>query len=64
MLRKRLIDLQYSRNDIDFKRGTFRVRGDVVELQPSYEEFAYRIEFDGDSIADDRHASTRSPASC
>src|SRR5437660_7005773 len=49
MLRK-LIDLQYNRNDIDFKRGTFRVRGDVVELQPSYEEFAYRIEFFGDDI--------------
>jgi excinuclease ABC subunit B len=49
MLRK-LIDLQYARNDIDFKRGTFRVRGDVVELQPSYEEFAYRIEFFGDEI--------------
>ena len=49
MLRK-LIDLQYARNDIDFKRGTFRVRGDVVELHPSYEEFAYRIEFFGDNI--------------
>src|SRR3954471_2450553 len=49
MLRK-LIDLQYSRNDIDFKRATFRVRGDVVELHPSYEEFAYRIEFFGDTI--------------
>ncbi len=49
MLHK-LIDLQYARNDIDFKRGTFRVRGDVVELQPSYEEFAYRIEFFGDDI--------------
>jgi len=49
MLRK-LIDLQYSRNDMDFKRATFRVRGDVVELQPSYEEFAYRIEFFGDEI--------------
>src|SRR2546427_12296250 len=49
MLRK-LIDLQYSRNDIDFKRATFRVRGDVVELLPSYEEFAYRIEFFGDEI--------------
>jgi len=47
---RRLIDLQYSRNDIDFKRGTFRVRGDVVELHPSYEEFAYRIEFFGDEI--------------
>jgi len=50
MLRK-LIDLQYARNDMDFKRGTFRVRGDVVELHPSYEEFAYRIEFFGDDIS-------------
>src|SRR5437762_891833 len=49
MLRK-LVDLQYARSDMDFKRGTFRVRGDVVELQPSYEEFAYRIEFFGDQI--------------
>ena len=49
MLRK-LIDLQYARNDIDFKRATFRVRGDVVELHPSYEEFAYRIEMFGDDI--------------
>src|SRR5687768_8640973 len=49
MLRK-LIDLQYSRNDMDFKRATFRVRGDVVEIHPSYEEFAYRIEFFGDEI--------------
>ena len=47
---RRLIDLQYARNDMDFKRGTFRVRGDVVELHPSYEEFAYRIEFFGDQI--------------
>jgi excinuclease ABC subunit B len=50
MLRK-LIDLQYARNDIDFKRSTFRVRGDVVELHPSYEEFAYRIEMFGDEIS-------------
>jgi excinuclease ABC subunit B len=49
MLHK-LVDLQYARNDIDFKRATFRVRGDVVELHPSYEEFAYRIEFFGDEI--------------
>jgi excinuclease ABC subunit B len=49
-LLRRLLDLQYARNDIDFKRGTFRVRGDVVELHPSYEEFAYRIEFFGDEI--------------
>jgi excinuclease ABC subunit B len=50
-LLRRLIDLQYARNDMDFKRGTFRVRGDVVELHPSYEELAYRIEFFGDEIA-------------
>ena len=49
MLRK-LVDLQYARNDFDFKRATFRVRGDVVELHPSYEEFAYRIEFFGDEV--------------
>ena len=47
---RRLVDLQYARNDMDFKRGTFRVRGDVVELHPSYEEFAYRVEFFGDEI--------------
>jgi excinuclease ABC subunit B len=47
---KKLIDLQYARNDLDFKRATFRVRGDVVELHPSYEEFAYRIEFWDDEI--------------
>jgi excinuclease ABC subunit B len=49
-LLRRFIDLQYGRNDIDFKRSTFRVRGDVVEIHPSYEEFAYRIEFFGDEI--------------
>jgi len=43
-------DLQYSRNDIDFQRGTFRVRGDVVELYPSYESFAVRFEFFGDEV--------------
>ncbi|MHC4570663.1 MAG: excinuclease ABC subunit UvrB [Planctomycetota bacterium] len=46
----RFADLQYSRNDIDFARGTFRVRGDVVELFPSYETFAVRFEFFGDEI--------------
>jgi excinuclease ABC subunit B len=46
----RLADIQYSRNDIDFQRGTFRVRGDVVELYPSYESFAIRVEFFGDQI--------------
>jgi excinuclease ABC subunit B len=46
----RLADIQYNRNDIDFQRGTFRVRGDVVELHPSYESYAVRIEFFGDEI--------------
>jgi len=45
-----LVELQYSRNDIDFRRGTFRVRGDVIELHPANEEFAYRIEMFGDEI--------------
>lgn len=47
---KKLLDLQYQRNDFDFKRGTVRVRGDVLEIHPSYEEFAYRIEFFGEEI--------------
>ena len=46
----RLADIQYIRNDFDFQRGTFRVRGDVVELYPSYESFAIRFEFFGDEI--------------
>ncbi len=46
----RLADIQYTRNDIDFQRGTFRVRGDVVELHPSYESYAIRIEFFGDQV--------------
>ncbi len=47
---KRMVDLQYDRNDIDFKRGTFRVRGDTVDIYPAYEEFAYQIELFGDDI--------------
>ena len=47
---KALVDLQYDRNDIEFKRGTFRVRGDVVEIFPAYETTAFRIEFFGDTI--------------
>ncbi len=46
----RLIDIQYDRNDYDLARGKFRVRGDVVEIWPAYEEFAYRIELWGDEI--------------
>jgi len=50
-LLKRLIEIQYERNDIDFHRGTFRVRGDIVEIFPPYEdEQALRIEFFGDMI--------------
>ncbi|MFL6374572.1 MAG: excinuclease ABC subunit UvrB, partial [Pyrinomonadaceae bacterium] len=47
---KRLVELQYERVNIDFDRGVFRVRGDVVELYPSYMDQAYRIEFWGDEI--------------
>ncbi len=46
----KLIDIQYDRNDISFQRGTVRVRGDVVECWPAYEEYAYRIELWGDEI--------------
>jgi len=49
-LLRRLVDLQYERSDIDFRRGTFRVRGDCVDVQPAEEEFAYRVEFFGDEI--------------
>jgi excinuclease ABC subunit B len=50
MLRK-LVEIQYKRNDVDFHRGTFRVRGDVVEIFPAYEEeIAIRVEFFGDEI--------------
>ncbi|WP_197377607.1 excinuclease ABC subunit UvrB [Mycolicibacterium baixiangningiae] len=45
-----LVDVQYSRNDMAFTRGTFRVRGDTVEIIPSYEELAVRIEYFGDEI--------------
>ncbi len=45
-----LVDVQYSRNDLDFRRGTFRVRGDVVEVFPAYEEQAVRIELWGDEV--------------
>ena len=49
-LLQRLVELQYERNDIDFKRGSFRVRGDVVEVYPSYQDDAYRVELWGDEI--------------
>ncbi|MEK7599940.1 MAG: excinuclease ABC subunit UvrB [Patescibacteria group bacterium] len=47
---RQLTDIQYQRNDIDFHRGTFRVRGDVVDVFPAGEELAYRMEFFGDDI--------------
>jgi excinuclease ABC subunit B len=50
LLLKRLIDIHYERNDIEFGRGHFRVRGDVVEIHPAYEEEAVRIRFFGDEI--------------
>ena len=46
----KLVDVQYERNDIEFKPGKFRVRGDCVEIWPSYEEFALRVEFWGDDV--------------
>ncbi|MBV8072317.1 MAG: excinuclease ABC subunit UvrB [Acidobacteriaceae bacterium] len=49
-LLQRLVEILYDRNDHDFRRGTFRVRGDVVELYPTYDDNAYRIEFWGDEI--------------
>ncbi len=50
MLLRALVDIQYTRNDIAFARGTFRVRGDTVEVIPAYEELAVRIELFGDEI--------------
>jgi excinuclease ABC subunit B len=47
---KKLVEIQYERNDVEFTRGTFRVRGDVVEVYPSYEEEALRIELFGDDV--------------
>ena len=49
-LLRRFVTMQYTRNDVDFTRGTFRVRGDTVEIIPVYEELAIRIEFFGDEI--------------
>jgi len=47
---RRLVEILYERNDVDFRRGTFRVRGDVIEVFPTYDELAYRIEMFGDEI--------------
>jgi excinuclease ABC subunit B len=47
---RRLVEILYERNDTDFRRGTFRVRGDVIEVYPTYDDYAYRIELWGDEI--------------
>jgi excinuclease ABC subunit B len=47
---RKLVEIQYERNDTDFTRGTFRVRGDIVEVVPSYEEYALRIGLFGDEV--------------
>jgi excinuclease ABC subunit B len=47
---RRLVEILYERNDGDFRRGTFRVRGDVIEVYPTYDEMAYRIELFGNEI--------------
>src|SRR2546425_8057049 len=46
----KLVDIQYERNDVAFTRGKFRVRGDVIEVWPAYEEFGFRIELFGDEV--------------
>jgi excinuclease ABC subunit B len=47
---QRLVEILYERNDTDFRRGTFRVRGDVIEIYPTYDDNAYRIELWGDEV--------------
>ncbi|MCP3910117.1 MAG: excinuclease ABC subunit UvrB [Actinomycetia bacterium] len=47
---RRLVDMQYERNDMNLTRGKFRVRGDTLEIHPAYEEFAVRVEFFGDDV--------------
>ena len=61
-LLRKFVDMQYKRNDIAFTRGTFRVRGDTVEIIPVYEELAVRIEFFGDEI--DRISTRRRHRPC
>src|ERR1700710_653794 len=50
VLLRRLVDIQYARNDLAFQRGTFRVRGDTLEIIPAYEELAVRVELFGDEV--------------
>ena len=49
-LLRKFVDIQYKRNDMAFERGTFRVRGDTIEIIPMYEELALRIQMFGDEI--------------
>jgi excinuclease ABC subunit B len=49
-LLNRLVEIQYAREEKDFKRGTFRVRGDIIDVFPAYEDYAYRIELEDGSI--------------
>jgi len=49
-LLRRLVALRYDRNDVNFKRGTFRVRGDTIDIHPAYEQFGYQVEMFGDRI--------------
>ncbi len=49
-LTSRLVSIHYSRNDIDFRRGSFRIRGEIIEIFPAYKETAYRIYFFGDTV--------------
>ncbi len=51
----RLVEMHYTRNDIEFPRGTFRVRGDVLEIHPAYEETAFRLDFFGDTLESITH---------
>ena len=55
------MDIQYARNDVAFSRGTFRVKGDTVDIIPAYEELAVRVEFFGDEIDRPILTSTHSP---
>ncbi len=49
-LLRQLVNQQYDRNDVNFKRGTFRVRGDTIDIYPAYEEFGYQVELFGDDV--------------
>ncbi|MBK6767217.1 MAG: excinuclease ABC subunit UvrB [bacterium] len=51
----RLVEMHYTRNDVEFPRGTFRVKGDVIEIHPAYEETAFRLDFFGDTLESITH---------